>query len=144
MVEWISLGVSVGALGISGALAWREIRARPDLSLYLDWVSGGPGPWQFRIVVENSGRARGTVRNVMLSRSADYDKAAAFEFLPHLDVLPLMLEGGDVLRLSIPLDPNAGDTSLQRGLLQQTFTHVILKDQDENLRAVAIPDARGR
>jgi hypothetical protein len=54
-------------------------------------------------------------------------------------VLPTMLEAGDVLNLSIPLDPNADDTSLQKGLLQQTFTHVILKDQDGGVRTYAIP-----
>jgi hypothetical protein len=125
MIEWLSLGVSVLALAISGFLAWREARAKPDLQLYLNWVSGGPAPWSFRIVVENRGRARGTVRNVLLSGSERYDREAAFEFLPHLDLLPAMLEAGDVLHLPILLDPNADQTSLQRGLLDDDFTHVI-------------------
>ena len=139
MVEWFSLVVSVVALTVSGLLAVREARAAPDLHLYLNWVTGGPAPWSFRIVVENRGRARGTVRNVLLSTSERFDKDTAMEFLPHLEVLPEMLEPGDVLRLAIPLDPNLDSTTLSKGLLEGGYTHVILIDQRDTPRAFTIP-----
>lgn len=137
MTEWVAIGVSIVALSVSGAMALREWRAKPDLRLYLDWIVGG-GPTTFRIIVENRGRARGTVRDIVVSPTATYDTATAYVYLAHLDDLPMMLDAGAVAHLPVVLDPNAKE-NYSRRLLDGGFTHAILIDGDDVSHAFLIP-----
>ena len=140
-MEIASLFVSILALGISAYIGWlryQDTQAEPDLRLDMDWIIGGGGPSTLRIVAENRGKARGGVRNIVLSPGENHDPKTAYGFLHHLDELPVMLDPGHFARFPIDLDPNAR-YSFTQGLLSGHFTHAILIDQDRMPRAFTIP-----
>lgn len=103
----------------------------------MDWLVGG-GPTILRLVVENRGKARGGVRDVVLSEYRVHDPTASYAFRPPLDELPVMIEPGGLVRLPIELNPN-NDTNFTKNLLSGQFKFAILIDQDGSAKAFPIP-----
>jgi hypothetical protein len=146
MPTWLQVAVGVVALlsfGLSlflGYLKWEERQAKPDIGLDMDWLHGG-GPTILKVAAVNRGKARGTVRDIVLSRGDDYDRANAFSFLAHWAEFPLMLEPGDVARFPIEVDPNAANT-LTRDLVEGRLTHAHVFADSDSPRSFAIPPRR--
>ena len=146
MPTWLQVAVGVVALlsfGLSLFLAWlrlQEWRAKPDLRLDMDWIIGGGESTTLRIVAENRGRARGGVRNIVLSLGEHHDPKTSFAWLSHQEELPVMLDPGDFKRVEIRVDPKQKDNYTFTGrLVSGGFTHAILIDQDGKPRAFPIP-----
>lgn len=133
--------IAAAALVISAFLAWlrfQDWRARPNLRLDMDWMTGGGGPTTLRIAVGNRGKARGGVRDIVLSSSPNLDDSS-FGYLPIVEQLPVMLDPGHFVTFRVTIDPN-GQTSFTQKLLDGTFTHAILVDQDERSHPFRLPE----
>lgn len=146
LAEALSLIIGSVALVISGVLLVIRIlewRAKPELTVGMDWTRATHEPSVLRLIVHNRGRAPGIVRDVRLSAvtdpDSDPDRDQSFHPYYIAEGLPALVPPGGFAPFRVKIDPKNNTSALTRLLLDGTLRYVILVDQDGARLPFAIP-----